>query len=255
MRPKLLTAVAAAAVLLSTLAGTSAQADHAWGGYHWARTANPFNLQLGDNVTATWQNALEVASADWNESTVLTTGVVPGTVRPKNCRAKVGRVEVCNAAYGNNGWLGIASISVTSGNHITAGTVKVNDTYFKTVKYNTPEWRNLVMCQEIGHTFGLDHQDEDFSNPNLGTCMDYTDVPSSNQHPNAHDYEQLETIYAHLDSTTTVAATAGATGAQAGGNTPASWGRAVEGSRAEGHSTYVRSVGNGNYVITFVTWA
>ncbi|MBI1895150.1 MAG: hypothetical protein HYS04_01245, partial [Acidobacteria bacterium] len=48
------------------------------------------------------------------------------------------------------------------------------------------------------------HQDEDFNNPNLGTCMDYTSNPSSNQHPNQHDYDQLELIYAHLDSTTTV---------------------------------------------------
>ncbi len=33
------------------------------------------------------------------------------------------------------------------------------------------------MCQEIGHDFGLDHQDENFNNPNLGTCMDYTNDP------------------------------------------------------------------------------
>jgi hypothetical protein len=24
---------------------------HAWNDYHWARTANPFTLELGDNVT------------------------------------------------------------------------------------------------------------------------------------------------------------------------------------------------------------
>ncbi|MBC9002950.1 MULTISPECIES: hypothetical protein [Micromonospora] len=38
---------------------------------------------------------------------------------PKTCKATAGRVEVCNSAYGNNGWLGIASISVTGGTHIT----------------------------------------------------------------------------------------------------------------------------------------
>ena len=65
------------------------------------------------------------------------------------------------------------------------------------------------MCQEVGHTLGLDHQDEAFDNPNLGTCMDYTSDPTSNQHPNAHDYEQLEIIYAHLDSITTVGQTTG----------------------------------------------
>ena len=50
----------------------------------------------------------------------------------------------------------------------------------------------MVMCQEVGHDFGLDHQDENFNNPNLGTCMDYTNDPSTNQHPNAHDYEELD---------------------------------------------------------------
>ena len=52
------------------------------------------------------------------------------------------------------------------------------------------------MCQEIGHDFGLNHQDVDFTNYNLGSCMDYTNSPDSNQKPNQHDYYQLELIYA-----------------------------------------------------------
>jgi hypothetical protein len=55
---------------------------------------------------------------------------------------------------------------------------------------------------------GLDHQDEDFDNANLGTCTDYTNDPTTNQHPTAHDYEKLEIIYAHLDSFTTSGAAA-----------------------------------------------
>ena len=31
--------------------------------------------------------------------------------------------------------------------------------------------------------------------------MDYTNDPSTNQHPNAHDYEELDIIYSHLDGT------------------------------------------------------
>lgn len=254
MRPHALV-TALAVLLIATGMNTSAHATHSWGGYHWARTSNSFPLQLGDNVNSTWDGPLSGASADWSTS-ILNTAVVIGTaLRPKNCRSRVGRVEVCNAVYGNNGWLGLASISVASGNHITAGTVKVNDTYFNTAKYNTTAWRNMVMCQEIGHTLGLDHQDEDFSNGNLLTCMDYTNDPRTNEHPNTHDYDELTSIYTHLDTTTTVASSAGAGSAQEVGNTPDSWGRVIEGSRAEGHSTYVRSVGNGKFLITFVTWA
>lgn len=186
-----------------------AGADHSWGSYHWARKANPFTLKLGDNVETKWDSYLATTSSDWSKSSVLDTTIVAGGTTARRCRPTAGRVEVCNAKYGNNGWLGVAQIWL-SGNHITRGTAKVNDTYFDTPTYNTPAWRNLVMCQEVAHTFGLDHQDENFSNPNLGTCMDYTndpDGPPSNEHPNSHDFEQLETIYGHTDSTTTVSRT------------------------------------------------
>src|SRR3990170_6045615 len=193
-------------VLIAMLAAfpLSAGASHSWGNYHWARTSNPFTLKLGDNVTSAWDSYLATTSSDWSASTVLDTTIVAGSTNPRNCKATTGMVQVCNRTYGNNGWLGVAGISITGGTHITKAYVKLNDTYFNTPAYNTSAWRNLVMCQEVGHTLGLDHQDENFNNANLGTCMDYTNNPSSNQHPNAHDYDQLQAIYAHLDSSTTL---------------------------------------------------
>jgi hypothetical protein len=80
----------------------------------------------------------------------------------------------------------------------------MNDSYFSQAQYNTPAWRQLVMCQEPGHTLGLDHQDENFNNPNLGTCMDYTNSPGTNQHPNKGDYDQLECIYDPADNGVTL---------------------------------------------------
>ncbi len=199
-----LSGVSALAALLALAAFSSeADADHSWGNYHWARTSNPFTLNLGDNVSSTWDSYLTTTSSDWSKSSVLDTAVVPGGVSPKSCKPLNGRVDVCNERYGYNGWLGVAGISV-SGSHITKAYVKLNDSYFNTRTYNTPAWRNMVMCQEVGHAFGLDHQDEDFDNANLGSCMDYTNDPSTNQHPNQHDYDQLEAIYAHLDTTTTI---------------------------------------------------
>ncbi len=233
-----------------------ARADHSWGSYHWARKSNPFTLKLGDNVDSRWDSYLATTSTDWSKSSVLDTVIVPGGTSPKSCRPTSGQVEVCNASYGNTGWLGVAQIW-TSGSHITKATAKMNDTYFDTAKYNTPAWRNLVMCQEVGHDFGLDHQDEAFDNPNLGTCMDYTsdpDGPPSNEHPNSHDYEQLETIYGHLDSTTTVSASA-AKGSNADLNSPAEWGKVIR-TDADGRpSLYVRDFGGGQKVFTFVYWA
>jgi len=240
-------------VLISMLAAFpfSAEASHAWGNYHWARTSNPFTLKLGDNVNGAWDSALTGASNDWSQSTVLDTTIVAGQSNPKNCRPTSGRVEVCNSKYGNNGWLGIAQIWA-SGSHITQGVVKLNDTYFNTPTYNTSAWRNLVTCQEVGHTFGLGHQDENFNNANLGTCMDYTSDPSTNQHPNKHDYDELVTIYSHLDSTTTISS-APAGFANADVHAIENWGEKVS---DNGHSAlFVRDFGNGFKVFTFVTWA
>ena len=241
-----------AALALVLVVPTTASASHSWGGYHWARQSNPFTLKLGDNVTSAWDSYLATTSADWSASAVLDTTIVAGATKPRSCRPTTGRVEVCNAAYGGTGWLGIAGIYI-SGSHITQGYVKVNDTYFNTSTYNTPAWRNLVMCQEVGHTLGLDHQDETFDNPNLGTCMDYTNNPESNQHPNAHDYAQLESIYAHLDSTTTVSAVRGSSGAAA--SSAAAFGRLVSSSHNGKVQTFVRDLGNGRLEVTRVIWA
>jgi hypothetical protein len=231
----------------------SPSANHSWNGYHWARTANPFTVKLGDNLSSGWTTYLLTASGDWTQSTVLDTTIVAGQAKGKNCRPPAGRVEVCNGAYGNNGWLGIAQISV-SGKHITSGSVRVNDTYFNTAAYSDSAWRNLVVCQEVGHTFGLDHQDENFDNANLGTCMDYTSDPSTNQHPNKHDYDELQIIYAHLDSTTTVGAAAN--GAQ--GNppdSPSEWGQLMKTTHGGRTQVFERDFGNGQKVVTFVIWA
>jgi len=221
-------------------------ANHYWGNYHWARTSNPFTVLLGDNVNSTWQASLEMANADWNASSVLNTTLVAGQSSGK-CRPTAGRVEVCNGSYGRNGWLGLAQIWL-NGEHITQGTAKMNDTYFSLPQYNTPAERNHVMCQEVGHTFGLGHQDE--SGASLGTCMDYADDSTNSQHPNAHDYALLEDIYAHLDSTNTSTASQGASGAF---EHPGEWGRLV--SDNPHSAVYERDFGNGQKMITFVYWA
>lgn len=242
----------------------SALGDHSWGSYHWARTGNPFSLKLGDNVSSAWDAYLSEASSDWSMSNELNTTIVAGGAlsNPRNCRPTTGRVEVCNTRYGNNGWLGVAQIWI-SGSHITKGAVKLNDTYFTTSTYNTPAWRRFVMCQEVGHAFGLDHQDENFSGANLGTCMDYTsdpDGPPSNEHPNGHDYDQLEAIYAHLDGTNTAEqSTAGAKAPPAMGEIDfaelAQWGRLARSKKGGRVQLYELDFGGGHKVFTHVLWA
>lgn len=184
----------------AVFAGT-ATATHSWGTYHWARTANPFTIKVIDSNSAAWDAYLNVTIADWNSSNVLDVVREPGT-EDRRCKAAAGKVRSCNGKYGQNGWLGLAQIWL-SGGHISQGTAKMNDTYFSLSQYNSPTKRQHVICQEIGHSWGLGHQSE--SGADLNTCMDYSSL-LDNPHPNAHDYDQLNTIYAaHIDSTTTIA--------------------------------------------------
>ena len=242
-----------ATMLVGSVPGT-ADASHAWGPYHWARTSNPFTVVLVDGVSAEWDAYLSQASSDWSRSRVLDTTISSSSVNVRSCKPPKGQVSVCSAAYGNNGWLGLATISV-SGTHITSGSVKVNDTYYATgSRYDTAAWRALVMCQEIGHTFGLDHQDEDFDNANLGTCMDFTDEPGTNQHPNRHDFQQLETIYDHLDASTTLASAEGPDG-PGKGRGGHRWGRAVRFDTDGEPTVFVRELRGGGTIVRFVIWA
>ena len=89
--------------------------------------------------------------------------------------------------------------------------------------------------------------------------MDYTNYPNSDQHPSAHDYEQLEIIYAHLDSTTTVSIAKAARRAlpamnQINFSERTQWGKRIHGSCTQGISVYKLDFGRGHKVFTFVIW-
>ena len=249
----------AAGVAVVAAAGSSVFASHSWGNYHWARTANPFTLKVGNNVTSAWTSEFNTAISDWNQSAELGLSPVAGSAR-RNCKMVAGTVQVCNRTYGNNGWLGLASINITGGVHITQGVAKMNDTYFNTPTYNNPNEKLHVMCQEIGHTFGLGHTSEDGSSQN--TCMDYFSNTGANAgstlstRPNAHDYEQLSSIYAHLDSfNTSSSATAAARAGQSDvTEDPSSWGELMRQSDNGRSSTYERINGDGSKTMTEVYW-
>lgn len=193
---------------------TAAFADHSWNNYHIARTANPFMIQYVDSVSSVWDGQLSEAIQKWGQSTVLEfdrVGADDSDRTRKRCPMIAGQMRVCNAAYGQNGWLGLASIGLDSQGHIDQGTAKMNDSYDW---YWTQEEMNHVMCQEIGHVFGLGHTSEDGSSQN--TCMDYSTDPNS-QWPNAHDYNMIEEIYSHVDSYNSFASSGGGDGGGDGG--------------------------------------
>ncbi len=247
-----------ACLALAAALPLSAQATHSWGSYHWARTSNPFTIKVIDSMTPSWDGKLDTAIKDWDKSSVIDVVKEDGdssNKTRKRCAAVTGKVRACNATYGNNGWLGVAQIWA-QGNHIVKGTAKMNDSYLASSNYYEPN-RQHVICQEIGHVWGLDHQDE--SGADLNTCMDYSDA-LDNPHPNAHDYDQLDTIYAYLDSTSTIASSAAASAsadasANADASAEANWGTKVFESADGRVALFVRDLGRGLKVFTHVLWA
>lgn len=201
MAKRLALALACASILLT--ATTVGRADHSWEDFHWERAANPVNVRVVDSLDSNWDSYLGPVSSDWARSQVLDTTITTGAsdlLTRTICLPVAGAVITCNANYGPNLWLGSATVWAR-GDHILQGTVQVNDFYFSQPLYNNAAERRHVLCQEVGHTFGLAHQSE--SGESLNTCMDYYlntgDGDTRSTTPNQHDYDQLSQIYAHLD--------------------------------------------------------
>ena len=263
--------IAAFAAVCAAALSTSASAEHSWAGYHWATNGNGLTVKVNSLITeSVWASNVDGALADWEKSTVLSLGSrIRASGDPKRCNPIAGQILVCNAAYGKRQWLGIASVWLSNG-HISQATTKLNDSYFSSGSYNTPAWKNLVACQEIGHDFGLAHQDENFSNANLDTCMDYTNLPASNQHPNQHDYDMLAEIYGHTDTGGGSAAAATnfgvrevgrpaaagpVTPSKAGaGDSPAEWGNAIHFDGRGRPDIFLKDLGRGEQMVTHVFW-
>ena len=104
------------------------------GRLHWARTSSSFDLIILNNTTSDWDGYVTQAVADWSSSSVINmiedpNGATSKKVR-RQCKSPAGKVRICNLAYGQTGWLGIAGISFDNDGHITTGYTKLNDTYF-----------------------------------------------------------------------------------------------------------------------------
>ena len=160
----------AGALLVAGLAGSAAQA-HQWGCWIQAdRNIAIRNASGGSQASA--------AISDWNSMTILNfISVSSGE-----------EIYVFNANSGATGWGGLARITSYSGCTIFRATAQVNTYYYSGSSLSA----RGVHCQEIGHTFGLDHSND-------GGCMGggYWYSISTHYRPVSHNVTDVGTYYAN----------------------------------------------------------
>jgi len=164
---------------------TTAQlfAFHQWGCYKWAWTpGSSTSLDLG------YAFGQMVSGRDYLGA-YLRSRSVWNTAPPINVfQVSSGNKLTWYAKnYGVNGWLGLAQIWV-NGCTIVKGTSKLNNTYLRSGFYSQTAIDH-VACQEVGHTFGLDHNHNE-----TNTCMN-DGILTAGAQINQHDRDQILAMY------------------------------------------------------------
>lgn len=167
----------------------------------WQSNQNGLYLTVYNALSSDWYTYFDQGIYNWAyghspTSLQLTTIVIAAD---SACSSISGAVKVCNGNYGDTGWKGINEAMVTSSGFITESTAKMNDYY---LQGSTAGEKQYTMCHETGHAWGLNHQDEDFYNKDLGTCMDYVMDPQNNQNPDLVDFDILFKLYGYIPNAT-----------------------------------------------------
>ncbi|KAL7431143.1 hypothetical protein ACHAXH_002558 [Discostella pseudostelligera] len=156
---------------------------------------NGLTLSVLNNLASgsDWDEYFNTAIYDWDNGTpdAVTFSLRTMDSYDPDCQAVRRAMKVCNGNYGPTDWRGVNQILLQD-NYIVTSLAKMNDYYLEGTDIAQKQY---TMCHELGHGLGLGHVDENFYNSDLGNCMDYTERPQNNMHPDDTNYQALADLY------------------------------------------------------------
>ncbi|KAL3822941.1 hypothetical protein ACHAXA_011656 [Cyclostephanos tholiformis] len=155
-------------------------------------------LQIVDNLSpdSDWAVYLKTYVEEWDMGYPDAVTLRLRTMEyDPSCRGVVRAMKVCNGDYGPTEWNGVNQVLLKDG-YIVSSIARMNDYYLDGTNNET---RAYTMCHELGHGLGLGHTDENFNNPDMGNCMDYTNNPENNMHPDVSNFITLERLYGNVN--------------------------------------------------------
>lgn len=165
-------------LFILTFTATTIIASNRWGCWKYADYAiNWYNGATGDY----WNIYNEEARTDsnsWHNYTDISLTSVGAAGSTDHINAYAG-------SYGSTGWLGIAEVQRYSGCTIQQGRSRLNNSYLASYSRTA---KKHVACQEVGHLFGLHHNQGSST-----TCMN--DAILTAPQPNSHDQSMIASIY------------------------------------------------------------